>query len=504
MTKFLRGRGWVFVVEILWVVMVVALLGLCGARLFGQTLLPPTTNRPSSRTLGSSGGGFASGDNHVLVGTNGVVNWPTNFWEVNYTNLASPNAATLWVDPGGDDATAVRGQRDRPWKRPDFALTNALVGDTVWLMPGSYVMSNACRLPTNGCVKGSGQAATIIRNYSTNSGNIPIPLFSLADNSRLADLTIYVGHMGQVRYQSAYGVHRATRGAYSNAIVENVTADGETDTFYIDHSNRTHTILINPRIPTNGWDLVALKNGAHRVDIFNPYMVSTNVSVVIANQNHFLNLENSAGSIVNVYGGYIRVGNSGGRIVSSIGAGVDARFYNTVLTNAATTWFNLSTTDALTLQGTYAPPTGIALDSAAPMDLIPVLTTNITWGGDAEHGSGPVMVYGGTLVGLNTTFGATKLYGTNGVSLSQSNYVTAANARTMHTFAGKVKIASGSQDYVVTDSNVANTSLAWATVNTTNGTAVSCQAFPGTGFLALKLNASATADCDVTWWIMNP
>lgn len=318
------------------------------------------------------------------------------------------NSVTLWVDPLGNNTTAVRGVRELPWSRPDFAITNAQPGDTVFLMPGSYVMSNACRMPTNGAVIGSGQESTIVYNYYTNAGNLPIPVFALSDNSRLADLSIRCGHMGQAIYQSAFGTHRNVFGAYSNAIVENITADGETDIFYIDHSNRTYTTVINLRAPTNAWDVIALKFGAHRVDMFNPYVVSTNVSAIIPNQNHFLNLQNSVGSIVNVYGGYIRVGNSLGRIVSSIGAGVDARFYNSVLTNAAATWFNMSTDDYLTLQGTYAPQTSISTDlDSAGLTIVPVLTTNIAWGGDADHGAGPVMIRSGSGVSLNSAYAVT-------------------------------------------------------------------------------------------------
>lgn len=47
-------------------------------------------------------------------------------------------ATTLYVDPNGNDATAIAGRPDKPWSSPHIALTNAGPANTVYIMPGTY------------------------------------------------------------------------------------------------------------------------------------------------------------------------------------------------------------------------------------------------------------------------------------------------------------------------------------------------------------------------------
>lgn len=45
---------------------------------------------------------------------------------------------TLWVSPDGDDTTARRGDPLRPWKTIGLAASNAVSGDAVFILPGTY------------------------------------------------------------------------------------------------------------------------------------------------------------------------------------------------------------------------------------------------------------------------------------------------------------------------------------------------------------------------------
>lgn len=47
-------------------------------------------------------------------------------------------ANVLWVSTDGDDETAVRGEPGRPWKSIGLAISNALSGDAVLILPGQY------------------------------------------------------------------------------------------------------------------------------------------------------------------------------------------------------------------------------------------------------------------------------------------------------------------------------------------------------------------------------
>lgn len=52
------------------------------------------------------------------------------------------NRATLYVDPNGNDSTAKRGIRDRPWATLGAAKLAAQVSDWIIVMPGNYTNNN--------------------------------------------------------------------------------------------------------------------------------------------------------------------------------------------------------------------------------------------------------------------------------------------------------------------------------------------------------------------------
>ena len=54
------------------------------------------------------------------------------------TTFYQPNV--LWVSTHGNDRTAVRGDPTHPWKSIGIAVTNALSGDAVLILPGRYIV----------------------------------------------------------------------------------------------------------------------------------------------------------------------------------------------------------------------------------------------------------------------------------------------------------------------------------------------------------------------------
>lgn len=86
---------------------------------------------------------------------------------------------------------------------------------------------------------------------------------------------------------------------------------------------------------------------------------------------------------------------------------------------------------------------------------------------------------------------------------SYSNYTTAATARTMNTYAGKVNLSAGQTTYTVTDSLVAATSAILATVNTADATATFVRAIPGSGSFTLVTTAT-TGNTSISWWLAQP
>lgn len=47
-------------------------------------------------------------------------------------------ANVLFVDPGGNDTTAIKGDINQPWVTIGTALTQAASGELIWIMPGTY------------------------------------------------------------------------------------------------------------------------------------------------------------------------------------------------------------------------------------------------------------------------------------------------------------------------------------------------------------------------------
>lgn len=85
--------------------------------------------------------------------------------------------------------------------------------------------------------------------------------------------------------------------------------------------------------------------------------------------------------------------------------------------------------------------------------------------------------------------------------------VTAAGttgARTINKSAGSVNFAAGAQTLVVTNSTVTTSSIIICTVATDDATALSCKAIAGSGSFTLKLNATATAETRVNFWVITP
>ena len=59
------------------------------------------------------------------------------------TGTSFTYAQTLFVDPNGDDSTALEGRLDMPWQTIkaaiNYAESNLLIGYTVWVFPGDYL-----------------------------------------------------------------------------------------------------------------------------------------------------------------------------------------------------------------------------------------------------------------------------------------------------------------------------------------------------------------------------
>ena len=77
-------------------------------------------------------------------------------------------------------------------------------------------------------------------------------------------------------------------------------------------------------------------------------------------------------------------------------------------------------------------------------------------------------------------------------------------ARTIDKSAGTVNFAAAATAITVTCNKCTSSSLVFATVRTGDSTALIKNVVPGTGSFVITLNAAATAETSVGWWILNP
>jgi hypothetical protein len=93
---------------------------------------------------------------------------------------------------------------------------------------------------------------------------------------------------------------------------------------------------------------------------------------------------------------------------------------------------------------------------------------------------------------------------TNIVQFQGAVNATATTTTNIHQQTGRVKLASGQQSYVVTNSLVTANSVVVATVNSDDANILSVKAIPAAGFLTLKGNNTAAADTDISFFITKP
>lgn len=171
---------------------------------------------------------------------------------------AFTNSAVLYVDPKGNDATAVRGLVSRPWKSPEFAATNAQSGDTILIAPGVYVVTNFFHWAANVhsvSVVGAGPRATVLQYGYTNVTPIPcIPKISGG----------YVGHLQITNTPAStnsgacigFSPQTGTGVVVSNWLGEDLLLYGSSDTDYNRGTNSAANWTLRDCTLYGMWDIV--------------------------------------------------------------------------------------------------------------------------------------------------------------------------------------------------------------------------------------------------------
>lgn len=99
---------------------------------------------------------------------------------------------------------------------------------------------------------------------------------------------------------------------------------------------------------------------------------------------------------------------------------------------------------------------------------------------------------------------ATGANSTNSLIFGNTVNTTASTGMTMNRQTGRVRLASGSQTYLVTNNLATANSIVTATINTDDANALSVKAIPAAGLITLKVNAATAADTDISFFISAP
>lgn len=134
------------------------------------------------------------------------------------TNLTPSltNAAYLWVDTAGDDDTAVRGVRERPFATIAAAVSASQDGDTIWIGSGSFTNESPVELKQLTLI-GQGWNATKIYSDRTHT-------LVLTNNCHLCGLRVEV--------LSDVFAYPLVFNQGTNVILDNVAAYGWSDVLY--------------------------------------------------------------------------------------------------------------------------------------------------------------------------------------------------------------------------------------------------------------------------------
>ena len=144
----------------------------------------------------------------------------------------------LTVDQiNGNDATA--SPSGLPYKTVNAAISNLVQGDTVWILPGTYVLTNSITLLPNTAMRGMNTQTSklIMSNVTSNT-----TMLTMAENSRVEDVSIYLHSQG---HYNLVGVNfPGTTNITAKIRPSVITVDNSSAPFSADSSD-VYTVYIN-------------------------------------------------------------------------------------------------------------------------------------------------------------------------------------------------------------------------------------------------------------------
>lgn len=238
--------------------------------------------------------------------------------------IGTSNANVLYVDTAGDDSSALKGIPYRPWHSIETAASNAVVGDTIVVNQGTYQTTNGIFLPLGGA-KLVGIGKPVIQNYATNLAAEQVFGVVLTDNS-IVDNVAVSNMFKSTRYQVALGTHYLLGWGttMTNVVLKNVTMDGDSDCFFVRHTNTVSLAMYDCRAYSK-WDAMVLAHTGSSVPVWDWSLYNCS-SVIYADSvfnpaysyTHAVGVSDDGTSPIvhlNIFGGDYTSTNSQGQVV---------------------------------------------------------------------------------------------------------------------------------------------------------------------------------------------
>lgn len=228
------------------------------------------------------------------------------------------NKFTIYVDPNGNDSTAIPGRPDKPYAQPDVASSHAPIGSCLYINPGTYNITNSTVVPTNGSCYFAG---AVITNWNTGLLN---PGFRMTDNSILDGGTIVSGNSAATFFQSHFGNGSSATFQPTNFVIRHVAGlNGGSDVFYF--SGSTVSGDVYDSYGSGRWDIFTYQNGG-LMRCYNCTFISTGPNFLPGDENlsHAIAVGNS---VQNTHGEFYNCKLSSANtnsvtVFSSSGAGI--------------------------------------------------------------------------------------------------------------------------------------------------------------------------------------
>lgn len=487
------------------------------------------------------------------------------------TNLQSDDIHAIYVSPTGNDATGQRGNRSLPFKtwyawdgiNPGVNVTGitqmATNGDTIYLLPGTYVQA---WIPLNPNVNMVGIGNPTIIRSNINLGGVGQasanlsemgPLVQPGHNSVITGITFVgtntafdgpVGEWGLVDSFDNWGLAQVTYA--TNWLFQNCTFIGTSDGYYNQTTSTNYGTFKQCAFVT-GWDTTRT-DGANVSSTFDHCSFSALFSNIYNSGNGagrvFVPTGNSkiydVGSACVFYG--TNTGNTCG-VSADSGASVFLDGTTFSATSAQTSnylWFTNGGTGIIagsywlkanfTGSGNFVFVSLAATNNAAFANTGSLTNTNnittstlkvtdnavgltvgkltVTNGVSFQTGAAPFALWQSDSTGSGTWTLSPKLSAftaTNGL-ITTFTYPAAGQtgAKTINQAAGDIRIAAAAGSVVLTDNLITANTRVFAQLSTSDTTAKSVTVSQGgIGSCTFTLNANATAEVQITWYLLN-